>query len=268
MKLGYLYVLVHPSDPNLYKIGQTIRKLEVRLAQHNSQHDKYAGRIVKKTGQKWELKTYITVPDPYWAEKIFWLATPLADIPFRGGIEVQKMEWEWVQAGLDAAKKAGIRPPQKLRTKPKRDREWMINQLEGTEITIIGRYRGLLAGVEFQCSNGHIFKKIARVVADGSKSCPSCNLKRKERVEIAFREWADDNQLQLVTEIEGVEVQLVYIQKGPESIWSLWVEPVRGDDQCWINYLDSENQHHELKEKIESLKEKLDQVYKKILEEE
>jgi len=178
------------------------------------------------------------------------------------------MEWEWVQAGLDAAKKAGVRPPPIPRTTPVRNREWMIKQLEGTEITMTGHYRGLLAGVEFQCSKGHIFKKLAKVVADGSKSCPSCNLERKEHVEIAFREWAKDNQLRLVTETEGLEVQLVDIQKSSESIWSLWVEPILGDDQCWINYLDSENQHHELKEKIESLKETLDQVYKKILEEE
>jgi predicted GIY-YIG superfamily endonuclease len=52
MKAGYLYVLVHPSDPDLYKIGVTIFQPEVRLAQHNSQHEKHAGRIVKETGQK------------------------------------------------------------------------------------------------------------------------------------------------------------------------------------------------------------------------
>ena len=39
MKSGYLYVLVHPSDPDLYKIGVTILRPEKRLAQHNSQLD-------------------------------------------------------------------------------------------------------------------------------------------------------------------------------------------------------------------------------------
>src|SRR6266446_3633015 len=63
MKSGYLYVLVHPSDPDLYKIGVTILHPEKRLAQHNRQHEEYAGQIVKVTGQKWELKTYLAVPD-------------------------------------------------------------------------------------------------------------------------------------------------------------------------------------------------------------
>ena len=75
MKSGYLYVLVHPSDPDLYKVGQTTRHPQERLVQHNSNYSEHAGRIVKKTGQKWELKTYIAVPDPNWAETIFWGAT-------------------------------------------------------------------------------------------------------------------------------------------------------------------------------------------------
>ena len=78
MKSGYLYVLVHPSDPDLYKIGVTILHPEKRLAQHNSQFDKYAGQVVKETGQKWEIKKFIAVPDPYWAEKVFWGATPIS----------------------------------------------------------------------------------------------------------------------------------------------------------------------------------------------
>ncbi len=75
MKSGYLYVLVHPSDPDLYKIGVTILHPEKRLAQHNRHYEEYAGRIVKETSQKWELKTYIAVPDPYCAERAFWGAT-------------------------------------------------------------------------------------------------------------------------------------------------------------------------------------------------
>ena len=58
MKSGYLYVLVHPSDPDLYKVGQTTRHPEERLIEHNSDYAEHAGRIVKETGQKWELKTY------------------------------------------------------------------------------------------------------------------------------------------------------------------------------------------------------------------
>jgi hypothetical protein len=91
MKSGYLYVLVHPSDPDIYKIGVTVVHPEKRLAQHNSQLNKHAGRIVNETGQKWELKTYIAVPDPYWAERAFWAATVYSVMPYRGGVEVEKM---------------------------------------------------------------------------------------------------------------------------------------------------------------------------------
>lgn len=90
MKPGYLYILVHPSDTDLYKVGVTILHPKERLAQHNRNHEEYAGRIVKETGQEWELKTYIAVPDPYWAEKAFWGATHFPEIPFRRGIEVEK----------------------------------------------------------------------------------------------------------------------------------------------------------------------------------
>ncbi|MEW6292584.1 MAG: GIY-YIG nuclease family protein [Pseudomonadota bacterium] len=172
MKPGYLYVLAHPSDPDLYKIGVTILDPEKRLAQHNSQHQEHAGRIVKESGQKWVLKTYIAVLDPYWAERAFWEATHLPDIPYRGGVEVEKMEWQLVQKGLDAAMKAGVRPGP-LREKPVRNREWMQKQLEGTGITMISRYAGLVRGMEFRCEKGHIFKESAGVVAN-RKTCPCC----------------------------------------------------------------------------------------------
>ena len=173
MKSGYLYVLVHPFDPGLYKIGVTIFHPEERLAQHNCHFEEYAGQIVKAIGQKWELKTYIPVPDPYWAERAFWGATPLADIPFSGGIEVRKMEWAWVQAGLDAAKKARVRPPPQAPAKRERNREWMLDQLEGTGITMIGRYGGLIRHTEFQCAKGHVFKESAGHLSY-RKSCPCC----------------------------------------------------------------------------------------------
>ena len=175
MKSGYLYVLVHPSDPTLVKIGQTILKPEERLAQHNSDYEEYAGQIVKKTGQKWNLKEYIPVPDPTYAEAVFWEIFCPQPVFGSKGIEVmQIMDWERVKIAFDAAKKAGVRPPSKSRTTPVRNREWMIKQLEGTEITMIGRYRGLVTGVEFQCVKGHVFKKSAGVVAYGGKSCPLC----------------------------------------------------------------------------------------------
>ena len=171
MKPGYLYVLIHPSDPNLYKIGVTILQPDQRLAQHNRDLEKHAGRVVKETGQKWELKTYIEVPDPYWAECVFWGATPIQDIPFRGGVEVERMEWRIVQQGLEAAKKAGIRPQPE--PKPKRDKNWMIGQLDGTGIKMLSSYRGLVTGIEFECEQGHVFKESPGVVAN-RKTCPCC----------------------------------------------------------------------------------------------
>jgi len=56
MKPGYIYVLTHPSNPDLYKIGVTILEPTKRLAQHNSDFTRAAGRVVNETGQKWELK--------------------------------------------------------------------------------------------------------------------------------------------------------------------------------------------------------------------
>lgn len=176
VKPGYLYVLVHPSDPHLVKIGITIRKPEERLAQHNSCFEEYTGQIVKETGQKWELKEYFAVPDPTYAEAAFWeMHSPGFLSRGSKGIEVMRtVDWERIQMALDFAKKVGIRPPPKPRLTPVRNREWMIKQLEGTQITMIGRYRGLVTGVEFQCVKGHVFKKSAGQVAYGSKSCPDC----------------------------------------------------------------------------------------------
>src|SRR4051812_4106879 len=172
MKSGYLYVLVHPSDPDLYKIGVTILRPETRLAQHNSQYQKYAGKVVKETGQMWELKTYISVPDPYRAEKAFWAATPLSLMPGGTAIEVGRMEWEWVQAGLDAAMNAGVRLPPAPPSTAVRNSEWMLKQLEGTGITF-ERYRGLIRGTDFKCEKGHEFTGSAGLVAY-RKSCPLC----------------------------------------------------------------------------------------------
>jgi hypothetical protein len=184
MMSGYIYVLVHPSDPDLYKIGITTRKPEQRLAQHNSDHTQLAGRIVKETGQKWELKEYHAVPDPYWAERVFWGATPLADIPFRQGIEVETMPWEWVQAGLDAAKKAGVRPgPKPLPDHVYANKAWMNKRLAGRGITLIGHVRSKYGKSNFQCSNGHEWRTVPNDVAEG-KGCPHCGIGEKDPEEI------------------------------------------------------------------------------------
>lgn len=88
---------MHPSAPDLYKIGVTIRQPEKRLAHHNSQFEKAVGRIVKETGQKWELKTVIAVPDIYWAESAFWGETPFPLFYPYDGVEVERMDWPMVQ---------------------------------------------------------------------------------------------------------------------------------------------------------------------------
>ena len=184
MKSGYLYVLVHPSDPDLYKIGITIRKPELRLAQHNSDSTQVAGRIVKETGQKWELKEHHAVPDPYWAESVFWGTTPFADIPYRYGVEVERMDWEQVRKGLDAAKKAGVRPG------PKPFPDWvyaytasMRKRLEGRDITLFGYVRSNSGMSNFRCSNGHEWRTRPMYVAEG-EGCPVCGIGKRDPEEI------------------------------------------------------------------------------------
>ena len=66
-----------------------------------------------------------------------------------------------------------MRPPPSPRTTLVRDSAWMVAQLEGAGIIMIGRYRGLVTGIEFQCENGRVFKESASLVAN-KKTCPCC----------------------------------------------------------------------------------------------
>jgi T5orf172 domain len=185
MKAGYLYVLVHPSDPALCKIGQTTRHPEKRLAEHNSNYKECAGRIVKETGQKWEIKTYIAVPDPTLAESIFWNATPSADIPFQGGIEVKyNMKWEWIEKGLEAAKKTCVRPP----PKPLADwvyayTAWMNKRLEGRDVALVGRVTSRSGKATFRCTCGHQWRTRSADVAEG-EGCPQCGIGQRKPEEV------------------------------------------------------------------------------------
>jgi hypothetical protein len=184
MKSGYLYVLVHPSDLSLYKIGQTTRDPMKRSAEHNNNYDEYTGQLVKKTGQKWEIKTYIEVPDPYWAESVFWGSIPLADIPFLGGIEVHIMEWEWVRKGLEAAKKAGLRPsPKELPDHVYAYTAWMKKRLEGRDITLLGYVRSKCGKATFRCSNGHEWRTRPDYVAEG-EGCALCGIGNRDLEEM------------------------------------------------------------------------------------
>lgn len=187
IKPGYIYVLIHPSDPNLYKIGKTVQDPLKRLAQHNNNHNEYAGQLVKETGQKWEIKTYIEVLDPTLAESAFWGATPFVDIPFLGGIEIQKMEWEDVQNGLDAAKKVGIRSlPQKkyIPDHVYAYTKWMKNRLRGRDITLMDYVKSKCSGkARFKCCNGHEWKTWVRYVAYG-EGCPTCKVGERSAEEM------------------------------------------------------------------------------------
>ncbi len=186
MKPGYIYVLMHPSDPNLYKIGVTILEPKQRLAQHNRDFSKYAGRIVKETGQKWELKEYHYVPDPYLAESAFWRTTKFVDIPYRYGIEVERMSWEEVQRGLEAAKKAGLRSEK--RSTPFSDWVYaytasMKKRLEGRDITLLGYVTSKSGKSKFRCNNGHEWRTRSMYVAEG-QGCPECGIGERHPEEI------------------------------------------------------------------------------------
>ena len=225
MKSGYLYVLVHPSDPDLYKIGQTTRHPEERLAQHNSNYKECTGQIVKETGQKWVLKEYFTVPDPYWAETVFWGATGLADIPGRGGIEVGRMEWGVVQAGLAAAKKAGIRPITPLPSYVYAYTAWMNKRLKGRDISLVGHVTSRSGKATFQCSNGHEWRTRSTYVGEG-EGCPQCGVGVREPEEI----WraAKLGYLCLLTHPDKpgfIKVGLTYKtleQCYEENVWGDW----------------------------------------------
>lgn len=227
MKSGYLYVLVHPSDPDLYKIGQTTRLPQERLAEHNSDYSKNAGRIVKETGQKWELKTYFAVPDPTWAESVFWGATGLTEIPYRGGVEVERMEWKLVQAGLKAAKKAGLRPS----PKPLPDYVYAYTasvkkRLEGRGITLVGHVKSKISGRNnFQCSNGHVWRTTPNNVAEG-EGCPQCGMGQRTPEEMRHAAKMGVLCLLIHPDEPGlVKIALTYgtlEQSIAENIWGDW----------------------------------------------
>ena len=185
MKAGYLYVLIHPSKPNLYKVGRTTTHPNDRLGQHNGDFQKYAGQIVKETGQKWELKTFIPVPDPTWAESIFWQALPLTlRRGFQNGIEIQTMEWDWVQEGLNAARKAGVRlPPKPVPDYVYEYTAWMKKRLQDRDLTLIGLVKSKSGKSSFKCCNDHEWRALSRKVAEG-EGCPTCGIGKRDPVDI------------------------------------------------------------------------------------
>jgi len=182
---GFLYVLSHPSDKDLFKIGVTRRKPLIRLAEHNTQLEKAAGKIVKETGKLWQIKEVIKVDDIYLAENKFWKRPPLTELPYSFENELlYGMGYHWIEEGLKEAKKTGKRlnpniPPMPKQV-PKRGALWIKAQLEGTGIEPLKNCGNGTMKVWFSCKNKHIFKISGYTLIGGYKltrkpSCPVCN---------------------------------------------------------------------------------------------
>jgi len=185
-KPGFIYLLVHPSNQNLYKFGITTWKPEDRLAEHNSDCKRQAGKIVKETGQKWQLKEYHAVPDMGWAEEVFWASTAYSVTPYSKGVEVCEIKREEVFSALDKAKKAGLRPPPSL--KPEFDNIYaytaeMKKRLQGRGISLEGYVTDRSGKSNFICSNGHKWKARSMAIAEGA-GCPFCGIGTKDLEEI------------------------------------------------------------------------------------
>lgn len=186
MKAGYIYVLSHPSDPNLYKVGMTTLSPEKRLFQHNSDFNKPAGRVVQETGQKWELKEFHKVVDPQFAEKVFWDSIRIPEIPFQSRVEIERMPWKDVQAALRLALEAGERPKPTPDSLKQPDYVYansarIRRRLEGRKITLLTYVKSLQSGkADFRCGNGHVWREVPDVVGTGA-GCPVCGVGQTER---------------------------------------------------------------------------------------
>lgn len=186
LQSGFLYLLTHPSDPNLIKVGMTTRTPEVRLHEHNTQFDKPAGKVVVETGQNWVLKEFFVVEDTYNAENAFFQRSPLTELPNLLGTELiilddKYMTWEWVEEGLKAAKAAGIRQdisqapiPKAI---PRKGAKWLEAQLEESGLSPLKGYGNGIMKVAFECTEGHQFKISGNSLVR-FPYCPICEPKR------------------------------------------------------------------------------------------
>lgn len=232
MKSGYIYVLVHPSYPDLYKIGVTERTINERLKEHNTDFTQYTGKVVEDTGRTWRIVEFHKVPDIYNAENNFWWASPYADLPGRQGIEVQKFSSEEVQKGLEAALRAGVNPKTE---KEVPDLYYAYTarvkkRLEGRGIKLIGLVRSIVSGkAEFECDNGHTWRTWCRHVAIEGQGCEVCGMGEttKEKIEQAIKKGT----LNLMTHPEKPELVRFEISYGDEH-WDGWeVQHVRNIDE-------------------------------------
>lgn len=183
---GFIYVLIHPSDPNLIKVGMTTRNPEVRLKEHNTQFDKAAGRVVEATGQKWVIKEFFAVEDTYNAESSFFHRSPLTEIPYALSDELLKLDdkfitWDWVNQGLEAAKSVGIRRDASQapipKPKPKKGAQWIEDQLKDSGLRPLKGFGNGITKVAFECPNRHVFKLDGRTLIR-FPFCPVCEPER------------------------------------------------------------------------------------------
>lgn len=182
VQAGFVYVLIHPSDANLIKVGMTSRSPQVRLKEHNTHLDKAAGKVVEATGQEWTLKEFFAVEDTYNAESAFFHRSPLTEIPHALSDELLKLDdrfltWDWVNEGLELAKSVGIRSDTSQapipKPKPKRGAKWIETKLKGSGLRPIKGFGNGITKVAFECPNRHVFKISGHCLAR-SPFCPVC----------------------------------------------------------------------------------------------
>lgn len=167
VKPGFIYVLTHPSDPNLIKVGMSTRSPQIRLKEHNSQFEKAAGKVVEATGKEWIIKEYFAVEDTYNAESTFFHRSPLTEMPYALSDELLKLDdrcinWNWINEGLELARSVGIRRDTSQapipKPKPKKGAQWIEAQLKDSGLKPIKGYGNGITKIAFECPNGHIFK--------------------------------------------------------------------------------------------------------------
>jgi len=182
VQAGFIYVLTHPSDPNLIKVGMTTRSPQVRLKEHNTQFGKAAGKIVEATGQEWIIKEFFAVEDTYNAESAFFHRSPLTEIPYALNDELLKLDdrfitWDWVNEGLEVAKSVGIRRDTSQaptpKPKPKKGAQWIESQLKDSGLRPLKGFGNGITKVAFECPKGHVFKISGRSLVR-FPFCPVC----------------------------------------------------------------------------------------------
>ncbi len=179
---GYIYLLTHPSNSNLIKVGVTTRKPETRLKEHNTHFDKPAGKVVHATGKEWVIKEYYPVEDVYNAESVFWHRPPLTELTYMLDNELLTLNrnlitWDWVNEGLDIAKQVGIRIDRSQPPIPKTKKKGVsdfVSKLQDSDLKPLRGYGNGVVRMPFECPKGHIFKLASKSLAR-FPFCPMCH---------------------------------------------------------------------------------------------